>query len=256
MIRPPWSRGFTVAGCTALRKKDGRAWAEKNDVPWFDTPGELNEHVDHYIVLAPGTPDTHLELCKWVFPFGKTTYVDKTFAPDLATAKKLFALADKHKVKMQTTSALRYTAVQDHVRGVGRSKVTHMVTWGPGRSFHEYAIHPVELCVSCMGPRAERLMRRGSARQSQLLIDFSGGRTAVVNVCVKTKAPYAAAVMTTDAMQYVPVDTSRLFIDTAAALLDLFESGRPSIPRVESMAVMRVLEAARKPAALKGFIRI
>jgi hypothetical protein len=46
--------------------------------------------------FAPSTPETHLELCQAVLPFGKATYVDKTFAPDLATAREIFALADQH----------------------------------------------------------------------------------------------------------------------------------------------------------------
>lgn len=249
-------RGFEVAGAVAKKKKSSKAWAKENDVPWFDSPEALNEAVDYYIVLAPGTPKTHLELCEWVFPFGKTTYVDKTFAPDVATAKKIFKLADKHGLAMQTTSALRYTGVQLYANDVGRNRINHMVTWGGGRSFHEYAIHPTELCISCMGPKVERLMRFGSKRQSRLVLEFSNKRTAVINVLVKTKVDFAASVTTTNANTYIPVDGSRIFIDTAAAMLDLFESGTPNIPREESMAVMRVLEAARKPEAQKGFVKV
>ena len=177
-------RGFVVAGCTGMRPRAGRTWAEANGVPWFHDAAALNEAVDTYVVLAPATPETHLELCRQVFPFGKPTYVDKTFAPDLNTAKRIFTLADRYRVPMQTTSALRYTEVQDYVAEVGRRQVRHMVTWGDGRSFGEYAIHPLELAVSCMGPNVQRMMRRGGGKQSQLLLDFSGGRTAVVNaVC-------------------------------------------------------------------------
>ena len=250
------ARGFTVAGCTALRAARGREWAAKNGVPWFDTVADLDAHVDCYMVLAPSNPETHLELCRRVFPFGKTAYVDKTFAPDLATARKIFALADQHRVRMQTSSALRYTAVQEHVRQVGRARVRHMVAWGGGRSFEEYAIHPVELVVSCMGPRAESLMRRGTARQSQLLLNFSGGRTAVINVYVKAKTPFAASVTTPEETRYVAVDGSRLFIDAAAGVLDFFEAGKPLIPRAESLMVRRILDVAQRPEALRRFVRL
>lgn len=106
------SRGATVAGCTSLEEDEGRAWATKNDVPYFDDPTQLNGAVDCYMILAPSNPEKHLELCQRVFQFGKPTYVDKTFAPDLATARTIFDLADKHNVPVQTTSALRYTNVQ------------------------------------------------------------------------------------------------------------------------------------------------
>ncbi len=249
-------RGYDVAGCFALRKPAGREWAKKNDVPWFDTPEALDGHVDHYVVLAPGKPEVHEKLCEMVFPFGKTTYVDKTFAPDTPTAERILALADRHRVPMQTTSALRYTAVQAYVREVGRAKVRHMAAWGGGRSFAEYAIHPVELVVSCMGPRVESLMRRGTGAQSQLLLNFSGGRTAVVNVYVKADTPFMATVTTGEATRHIMVDGSTLFGDMAAAILDLFDSGKPSIDRRETLAIRRILDAANRKEAIEGWITV
>ncbi len=247
-------RGYTVAGCCGADAKMGKAWAVEKDVPWFDTPAELNENVDAYVVLAPSNPEMHYDLCRNVFPFGKTTYVDKTFAQDLRTAKRIFALADKHKVKMQTTSALRYTNVQEHVNSVGRAKVKGMVAWGPGGSFDEYAIHPIELVISCMGPKAEGLMRRGTGKLSQLLINFSGGRTAVVNVCLQSDTPFAASVSTAAGTKIIQVDGATLFRDMAAGFLDLFDTNKPSIDRKESLMIRKILDKASDPKALKGFV--
>ena len=249
-------RGFVVAGCTGMRPRAGRTWAEANDVPYFPDAAALNEAVDYYVVLAPSTPETHLELCRQVFPFGKPTYVDKTFAPDLRTARRIFALADSHRVPMQTSSALRYTEVQDYVEEIGRRQVRHMVTWGGGRSFGEYAIHPLELAVSCMGPNVRRMMRRGGGKQSQLLLDFSGGRTAVVNVYTGASTPYAASVTTAGATRYFQVDSSRIFLNTADAVLDLFESGKPAIDRKESLIIRRILDVAGQKRALSGFVNL
>ncbi len=248
-------RGFVIGGCTAMKAKEGRAWAEKNEVPYFAGVEAMNPHVDYYMVLAPSNPEAHLGLCQQVLPFGKTTYVDKTFAPDLKTAERLFALADRHTAAMQTTSALRYTNVQAYVGQVGRANVRHMVAWGGGRSFGEYAIHPVELVVSCMGPKVESVMRRGTGRQSQLLLNFTGGRTAVINVYVNAETPFAASVTTTDGTKWMAVDDSRLFVDTAAAILDFFEAGKPNIDRAESLAVRRILDVAASDRAIKGFVQ-
>jgi len=198
-------RGYTVAGCTGLYEEVGKAWAEKNGVPYFSKVKELDEAVDCYVVLAPSDPDVHLKLCKKVFPCGKPTYVDKTFAPDLATARKIFKLADKHGVAMQATSALRYTTVQEYVREIGHQKIRHMVTWGGGSSFGEYAIHPTELAISCLGPRVKRVMRRGKGQESQLLLDLNRGRTAVVNVYTNANTRFAASVTTDEGTQYIPV---------------------------------------------------
>jgi predicted dehydrogenase len=250
-------RGWSVAGAYSLDEDDGRAWCAHNDVPHFKSPQQLNDNVDCFMILAPSNPELHLQLAGQFFPFAKTTYVDKTFAPDLATAEKIFALADRHKTAVQTTSALRYTNVQKHVKQAGRNSVRHMITWGGGSSFAEYAIHPVELLISCIGSDATSLMRRSDGeRFSQLLVNFKDSRTGVANVYTKGETPFAASVTTEKHTELLPVDTSKIFVDTAAAVLDLFESGKPNVDRRESLIIRRILDAAEDPAALKGFIHL
>jgi predicted dehydrogenase len=253
---PLKDRGYVVAGATALQHEKSRAWAAKNDLPYYDSVAELDKAVDVYAVLAPSTPGTHEQLCGLVLPFGKTTFVDKTFAPDVAAGERIFKLADRHRAALQTSSALRYTAVQKHVAAAGREDVRHVVVWGPGRSYDEYVVHPVETAVSILGPEAQALMRRGADPESQLLIDFSGGRTAVVNVYNRRKTPYAASVTTTKETRYLEVDTKPLFTDAAAAMLDFFAAGRELIDRRETMAILRILEASRDPGALERFVKL
>ncbi len=247
-------RGFSFAGCHGLLEKEGREWAEKNGARWFDDLQALNEAADFFMILAPSNPEVHLDLCRKVFPFRKPTYVDKTFAPNVAIAKEIYALADRLGVPIQTTSALRYTNVQAHVAKAGRENVRHMTSWVAGSNFAEYVIHPVELVVSCMGHEAESLMRRGLDPESQLLINFSDGRTGTINVFNKTRTKYSASVTTRKATDYFEVDVKRIFVDNLASIMDFFESGNPNVDRRETMTVMKILEAARNPAALRGFV--
>jgi hypothetical protein len=248
------SRGFSITGCIAV-EAGGKEWAAKNNLPYFGSPAALNEVVDRYMILAPSNPEVHLELCKRVLPFGKITYVDKTFAPDLKTANEIFALADQHKVKLQTTSALRYTKVQKKVAEIGNDNLKHMIAWGGGSSFAEYAIHPVELVISCMGSQVQSLMRRGIGTYSQLLLNFSNDRTAVVNVYTGD-TPFAASVTSSGGTQYILVDGATLFVNTAAAILDFFDAGEPNIDRAQSLMIRRILDAADDPAAMKGFVKL
>lgn len=250
------SRGFAVAGATALKVRQGKDWCRKNDVPWFDDVAQLNEHVDYYIVLAPSNPETHWELSTQVLVHGKSTYVDKTFAPDIKTAQKIFDLGDKYGAKIQTTSALRYTNIQDHVAELGgRSKVKHMVAFAPGRSFDEYGIHPIELIVSCMGPAVIEIMRRGSGKHTQLLLNFTNRRTATVNLYEGTATPYAASVTTAKETSLIQVDAP-IFVRTAESILDFFETGKPQVDRKESLAVRAILDAAEKASTRKRFIAV
>lgn len=253
---PLESRGFMVAGATGTKVPESRAWAEKNRVPFFDNVDALNDAVDYFMVLAPSNPEVHLDLCRRVLRFKKPTYVDKTFAPDCATAQKIFALADEHGTPIQTTSALRYTNVQDEIRKLAPAKVEHMITWGGGGSFDEYAIHPLELLISVMGHDATALMRRGTPERSQLLIEFTGNRTGVVNVFPKTNTSFAASFTTEKSTRYLEVDASKIFVQNQAAILGFFASGKPNIDRRESLTLMRLLDIARDPAAMKGFVSV
>jgi predicted dehydrogenase len=249
-------RGAIVAGCFALDEADGRKWAKKNDVPYFDSVQTLHEQVDAFMILAPSNPELHLKLAEMVFPFGQPTYVDKTFAPDLDTARQIFELADKHRTAIQTTSALRYTNVQEYVHDSKTGAVLHMVAWGGGSSFGEYAIHPIELIISCMGADAETVLRRGDAEFSQLLINFSDGRTAVANVYTRGETPYAASVTTEKRTKVMEVDTSKIFVNNAAAVLDLFESGKPNVDRAQTLIIRRILDIADDPRARDAFVRL
>jgi predicted dehydrogenase len=250
---PLASRGFMIAGATGTKAAESRAWAGKNRVPFFEKDADLNAAVDFFMVLAPSNPEVHLDLCRRILPFRKPTYVDKTFAPNHDVARQIFALADEHGTPTQTSSALRYTNVQDEVRKAG-AKVEHMITWGGGGSFDEYAIHPLELLVSVMGHEATGLMRRGAAERAQLLVEFTGARTGVVNVFPKTNTPFAASFTTEKATRHVEVDVPKIFVNNQSAILDFFAAGKPNIDRRESLTIMRLLDAARDPRALKGFV--
>lgn len=74
---------------------DGRTsgeWCEAFGVTLCKTAGEVCERSDAIIVLAPSDPQVHLRLAELVLPYGKPTYMDKTFAPDTETAAKISPL--------------------------------------------------------------------------------------------------------------------------------------------------------------------
>jgi hypothetical protein len=105
-----------------------------------------------------------------------------------------------------------------------------------------------------MGPDATAVMRRGTGEFSQLLVNFSDGRTGIVNVvCAKGQTPFAASITNEHGTHLIQIDASKIFVDTAAAVLDLFESGKPNIDRRESLMIRQILDVANDPAALKEF---
>ena len=248
-------REYEVVGATALQAEKGAAWADSKRVKYHDDVASLAAEVDCFAVLAPGTPETHLGLCEQVFPHGKPTFVDKTFAPDVATAEAIFALADQQGVAVETTSALRTTNVQAEVAQMDELLVS-IAQWAGGASFSEYGIHPVEMAVSCLGLAPERLTITGAEHHPTLVIAFTDGRVATIDFNAREYVPFTAVLTSDKKSQAIVVDDTRLFVDAAAAILDFFDAGEALVPRAETMAVLRVLEAARNPAAREGWVAV
>ena len=245
-----------IVGCWSLDEADGKAWATKNNVPWHASVADLDKNVDGYMILAPSNPETHMELCERVFPMHKPTYVDKTFAPDRATAEAIFALADRCGIRMESTSALRYSNMQKEAAALGPSAVRHMSVWSNGSKFEEYAIHPVELVVSCMGAEAQTLLRRNDGSHSQLLINFSGGRTAVINAHMSWDAPFMATVTTAATTKLTTREYGPMFEEASAAIVDFLQARRPPIDRNETLIVRRILDAAMNDQATRAFVLV
>ena len=84
------------------------AWCKDFGVERCNTLEELCEKADYIVVLAPSNPEKHFGYAETVLKYKKNTYIDKTFAPDYATAQAIFALGEKYGTKFFSSSALRY----------------------------------------------------------------------------------------------------------------------------------------------------
>ncbi|MBQ3074543.1 MAG: patatin-like phospholipase family protein [Clostridia bacterium] len=106
--------------------RDGKTntdWCRENGVTMCSTIEECCEKSDVLLILAPSTPEKHLPYAKIALSYKKPTYIDKTFAPDLAQAKEIFSIAAKYGTPVFSTSALRYADELKDVEGA-RSLIT------------------------------------------------------------------------------------------------------------------------------------
>jgi predicted dehydrogenase len=236
-------RGFEVAGATAREREAGEAWAREHDVRYFASVAEMGSQVDCFAVLAPSNPACHWELCEQTLPHGKATFVDKTFAPDEATAVRIFQLADRFGAPIQTTSALRTSNIQRRLTELTEPLESLLIT-ASGPTFAEYGIHPVELAVSCLGHEATDLACLGSAQHPQLVLRFTNERTCVIDFVEGSDAPFGVTLATRSGSEHLEVDFSTLFAEAAAAILDFFEADKPLVDRRQTLLVRRILDRA------------
>lgn len=252
---PLADRGFEIAGATALQQEPSASWAAERNLPYFETVEALAEEVDYLMVLAPSNPELHLEMCQRAFPLGKPTFVDKTFAPDLATARAIFQLADAHNIQVQSTSALRSTCIQEYVLELPEKPFSiHLCA--AGTSFDEYGIHPLELAVSCLGPDVESMMCHRATWGSQFTLVYPEGRTALIDFLHDVECPFSATLTTVAGSKHLEVDGQSLFVDAASSILDFFASGQALIDRRETMVIRRLLDIATTSPQSHAFIPV
>jgi len=185
-------------------------WCEHYNVQQADTEEKLTDISDFIIVLSPDNPEMHEELCQVPLRSGKHVYVDKTFAPDAATARKIFGIAEEHGTPCFSSSALRFA---QEYQGIDKSKIQNIASWGPG-TYEIYSIHQIEPIVSLMGSEAQRVMYIGTKNWPALVIEFSGNRRAVMSHH-GWSCPFAMAVNFDDATSQclqVQSDYFKLFI--------------------------------------------
>lgn len=230
------------------------AWAEKDDSPvdgrstaeWCKEFGvercesieELCRKSDVIIILAPSNPETHLRLADKVLPFGKRTYIDKTFAPDYATSEKIFAIAEKHKTPFFSTSALRCASELDAL--VGSDKI---ITTGGGGNFEEYIIHQIEPTVKILQATAKSASVRIQGKQAVCAVEFAGGKQATM--CYGETMPFTVCAEKAGESNYAALN-SDFFRALIEDILRFFESGKAPFDTNETREVMRIREALIK----------
>ena len=219
---------------------DGRntdEWCEVFGVEKCQSIEELCEKADYILVLAPSHPEKHLEYAEKVFAYKKNTYVDKTFAPDVETAKKIFAVAEKYGTKFFSSSALRYGEELSEVVG---GKV--MFTQGGGRNLPEYIIHQIEMVVKVLQEKAVRVrVEKQGCNQYIMTVQFENEKQATMfysqgytfGVCVEDENGKA---------QNKPA-LSNTFTGLIADILRFYLSGEVSFDGNETLEVIKIRQA-------------
>lgn len=157
---------------------DGRTtqqWCEEVGATPCETVQELCEKSDVLMILAPSDPQTHLVFAQAALPYGKPTFIDKTFAQDRATAKQILDLAAKYGTPMFSTSSLRYaTELEDYPDSDG------LIITAGGEDFEEEIIHSIEMAVVLLEDpaRAVKVERIGS--QYFCRIETKSGKNAAI----------------------------------------------------------------------------
>lgn len=236
------------------------AWAEKENSPFdgkttdewcaaygvqkCETLEELCEKSDCIMILAPSNPETHLGYAEKVLKYGKRTYIDKTFAPDFETAKKMFALGEEYHAPFFSSSALRYSAALADL-----SDTKSVTTFGGGSNFEEYAVHQAEMVIAALKKEPLAVKAEAQGKQYIVAVKLDGAEATMVYA---PDLPYAMSSENQNGERVYKTSGKGHFPALIEDILRFFETGEISFDTKETLAVMKLREAAIKATAQNG----
>lgn len=227
------------------RHRSSATWCREMGVELCASPTEVVEKADVLMVLAPNSPEQHVSLSRDALASGKRTYIDKTFAPDVKTAKEIFAMAENGRAPMFSSSALRFSA---ELLAVNRAGIRTIQSRGGG-IYKIYAIHQLEMIVVLMGTEARRVMALGTEDAPQLVVEFSGGRYATWG---HFDCDFGMAIGYDGGKKLVVPEFTNFFPNFVHELVDFFETGAVKAEKAETLAVIGIREAGVAALANPG----
>ena len=217
-------------------KRNTDEWCRDFGVERCESIAELCEKSDYIVVLAPSNPEKHLEYASEVLKYGKRTYIDKTFAPDYKTARKIFNIGEKYGADFFSSSALRYNSALDGL--VGSKYIT---TFGGGSNFPEYAVHQAEMVIATMKCEATSVKVERQGSQYITSVRLSDGREATM--IYAPSLSYGIMAECEGGSSVYRSAAAGHFQSLILDILNFFETGDHSFLSDETLLVMKLREA-------------
>lgn len=218
----------------------GKEWADAAHIHYTEDVRELKGEVDGVMVLAPSNPEVHLKLVEAAVELGVPLYVDKAFAPDVAIAQEIFALADRASLPIFSSSALRFADELTCLREWNDAgELLHMQAYGGGSNFPEYAIHPLEMLISVMGAEVCGWDHRRMGDGHQVVIEFERGR--IGTLLYHPGHPGFRVIGARKGELSHQAVTSPIFPNLMRQIASFFQTGAEPVRRAETLKIIDLL---------------
>lgn len=214
-------------------------WCEKNKVQRCFSIDELVRNSDVITVLSPDNCEFHETLCQIPLRSGKRVYIDKTFAPDVETGRRIFDLANQYHTPCYSSSALRFA--REYLE-LDREQIAGIASVG-GNAFDIYVIHQLEPIIMLMQTPVKRLMGMNSAEFYTLTLEFSDGRLATINGYTHG-LPFILNVAFHNGENRVVEAKENFFIPFIKELVRFYKEGTIPVSQEETLRIIAARGAA------------
>jgi hypothetical protein len=192
----------------------------------------------------------HLEQAKQVIAAHKRLFIDNPLSSTLEDAREIARLAHEAGVEWFSASSLRFGEIAETMKF---ADATGVATWGPGplEAHHAldlswYAIHPIELLYTLMGPGCEEVSRTFTPDADVLVGRWKDGRIGTV----RALRPYGdfGAVVFRPKQQVVQshAHSTDSYRPLVVEVIKFFESGQPPVSNQETLEIFAFMDAAQR----------
>ena len=259
VAKEQWVEGAKVViGCPGESKLSPERIAgyteqmKKYDVPLVDKPSDMVGKVDAMIIAAVDG-SVHWDRAKPFLEAGIPCYVDKPFTCSLADAKAIVALAEKKKLPLFSSSALRYaTEVTEYGADTKHGKVLGCAVHGPA-SLHErnpglfhYGIHAVEILYTIMGPGCKRVTCIHEMGTDVVTGVWNDGRIGTVRGIRTGSAGYGFTAYAEKGITAKAVTTGVIYRELLMKVVEMFTTKVAPIDPQITLEIVAFIEAAYK----------
>jgi len=209
---------------------------------------EMCQHVDA-ILLESVDGRVHLAQARAVIAAHKPLFIDKPLASTLEDAREIDRLARAAGLPWFSASSLRFGEIAETMKF---ADATGVETWGPGplEPHHQldlawYAIHPIELLYSLMGPGCEEVSRTYSPDADVLVGRWKDGRIGAVRA-LRPYSDYGAVVFRPKQIVESPSRPADSYRPLLVEVMKFFETGQPPVPNQETLEIFAFMDAAQR----------
>jgi len=197
----------------------------------------------------------HLPQFRAALAAKKPIFIDKPLASTLVDAREISRLAKAAGVSWFSASSLRYSDIVSSVEGPG---ILGAMAWGPGpfEEHHQldlswYAIHPIEILFTLMGPGCEEVTRVSGADADEITCKWKDGRLGTVRA-LRPYGTYGAVVFRKDGVRISPVKPHTDYEGLVREIVKFFETGKPPVPNAETLEIIEFMDAAQRSKEAGG----
>lgn len=227
---------------------------EKHGVRIVEKIADLCSDSDGILLLSVDGRK-HLPQFREALACKKPVFIDKPYAATWSDALEIRRLAAEAGIPWFSTSSLRYADFAVQMQGRAQRGA---VSWGPGplEENHEldlgwYAIHPIEVLFTIMGPGCERVSRISGPHGEVLTGYWSDGRTGVVRTLLPSGGYGAVAFGEKDVMQS-PANPRFSYAPIMTGMIEMVRTGKPPLSNDVTMEIFSFMEAANRSRKAGG----